>query len=436
MNQSTASINTESINTDPWWWQDVPRAICGESPLPNNVDVLVVGSGYTGLNAALVAVRGGRDTLVLDSEALGFGCSSRNGGQVSTSVKPSLQVLTQRHDEQLALRLHSEGHESLNWLEAFLQREQIACDFIRCGRFHAAHNTSAWQKLRLAIEREHPSLATDAQLVSGAEQTAYINTPRYFGGAFFPHHASLHPARYHQALLERVLASGARALGHFKVLNVEALKNGSFKVTTSLGEVQAKDVVMATNGYTAKVMPWLQRRVIPIGSYMIATEQIEAERLQALMPSQAIISDSRKVVYYYRKTADGKRVIFGGRVSSGEIDPLVSAPLLKKELNLLLPELSDVAVSHSWSGKVAYSFDELPHIGRERGIYYAMGYCGSGVGMASFLGMKLGYQLLDDPRGDSAFSDTKFQTRPLYRGKPWFLSPSVAFYKFRDQLNF
>ena len=445
-------MSERELSTDPWWWMDVPREPEQPVELPKSVDVLVVGSGYTGLHAALVAARAGKSVLVLDAQSLGFGCSSRNGGQVSRSVKPTVEQLSKRHSKDLALRIHREGQASLNWLDGFIKDEQLDCDFSRCGRFHAAHNSSALEKLKRSIAAEHAEFKTGAVLVEKADQHRYIATDDYAGGAFFPEHASLHPAKYHQALLSLVHQAGGVSIGYCPVLKIDggAKIGGAQHVLTQLGTVTAGQVVIATNGYTgsglvAKSNTWLQKRVIPIGSYMIATQEIEPEILSQLLPSQCIISDSRKVVYYYRKSGDGKRVIFGGRVSSAEIDPLDSGPLLKAELDRLLPSLTAFKISHSWSGTVAYTFDELPHIGQQQGVHYAMGYCGSGVGMGSYLGMQLGHQVLRSCEGktiqqkgaehSSAFSETKFQTRPLYSGNPWFLAPSVAYYRWRDKLN-
>ena len=189
---------------------------------------------------------------------------------------------------------------------------------------------------------------------------------------------------------------------------------------------------MATNGYTGAPTPWLRRRVIPIGSYVIATEPIAQDVMDWVMPTDRIVSDSRKVVYYYRPSPDRRRIIFGGRVTSGETDPRISGVRLRRDLVRLFPELSAVRVSHSWMGFVAYTFDTLAHIGRRDGIHYAMGYCGSGVSMAAYLGTRIGQQLLGRPEGRTALDDVRFQTRPLYNGKPWFLAASVAFYRWRD----
>ena len=206
-------------------------------------------------------------------------------------------------------------------------------------------------------------------------------------------------------------------------------------MTTPQGTIAARHVVIATNGYTGGFAPWLRRRVIPIGSYIIATELLPSELMARLMPRGRVVSDTRKLVYYYRPSPDRRRILFGGRVAYKETDPRVSAPRLQAELARIFPELRETRVTHSWVGFVAYTFDTLPHVGVHDGLHYAMGYCGSGVSLASYFGHRLGQQILGLKEGRTALDGLDFQTRPLYHGDPWFLGASIAWYRFRDRLN-
>lgn len=416
----------------PYWWDRTPRPALATPALPARVDVLVVGAGYTGLHAALVAARAGRGTLVVDAEAAGFGCSSRNGGQVSTSVKPGVDALARRHGRDVARAIHAEGERSLEWLGEFVAAERIDCDFRVAGRFHAAHSPRQFEALVERARHAPPGAASDVDIVPRAEQHRELGTDAYYGGVVYRRHAAVDPARYHQGLLDRVLAAGASVVGHCAANGIERTADG-FRVATALGTVAARDIVVATNGYGGALVPWLARRVIPIGSYIIATEPIAADVMARLMPRDRIVSDTRKVVYYYRASPDRTRILFGGRVSFRETDPAVSGPLLHADLVALFPELAATRISHSWFGFVAYTFDELAHIGVRDGLHYAMGYCGSGVGMASYLGMRLGHRLLGNAEGRTAFDGLRFETRPFYTGNPWFLAPSVRYYRWRDR---
>ncbi|SED74860.1 Glycine/D-amino acid oxidase [Rhizobiales bacterium GAS191] len=423
---------SHDLKLTPYWWDEVPRPALPQMPLPAKVDVLVIGSGYTGLSAALQTARGGRDTLVIDAEDAGFGCSTRNGGQISTSIKPGFDALAKQHGPERAFRIIKEGQNSLAWAADFIAAEKIDCDFRVVGRFHAAHSPGKYEELARQLAAQPKGLEVEAHMVPRIEQRRELGSDAYFGGAIFARHASVDPARFHQGMLERALSAGTRVIPHCAATAIRK-DNAGFTVDTAKGPVTARQVVVATNGYTGRLTPWLQRRVIPIGSYIIATEPLPRELMAQLMPKERIVSDTRKVVYYYRPSPDGRRILFGGRVSHNETQPRVSGPLLHAAMAQIFPELATTRISHSWYGFVAYTFDELMHIGERDGLYYAMGYCGSGVGMAGYLGMRLGQQVLGLKDGVTALDETRFQTRPFYRGNPWFLAPSVMYYRWRDK---
>ena len=416
----------------PYWWDDAPAPDLPAASLPQKVDVAVVGAGYTGLNAALETARGGRSTLVLDAEQAGWGCSTRNGGQISTSIKPDLATLARRHGLDRAHAIRKEGRTALDWIEDLVTRERIDCDFRRSGRFHAAHTPANYEALAEAVAAQTRDEGLEAHMVPRAEQHRELGTDTYYGGVVYPRHASLHPAKYHGGLLARVLEAGGQVMAHCPVLAIER-GSGGFTLRTPKGEILARDVIVATNGYTGTATPWMRRRVIPIGSYIIATEPLRPEVMDRLFPTNRVTSDTCRVVYYYRASPDRSRILFGGRVSADETDPKVSAPRLMKALVRIFPELAGTGISHSWMGTVAYSFDHLAHTGVHDGIHYAMGYCGSGVSMASYLGMRTGQRVLGRAEGKTAFEGLPFPTRPLYTGTPWFLPAMVSWYAWLDR---
>jgi glycine/D-amino acid oxidase-like deaminating enzyme len=431
-----SDIFTSEFVAQPYWWEGTPRLNISSEDLPPKVDVLVIGSGYTGLCASIQTAKGDRSTLVIDAEDIGWGCSSRNGGQVSSSIKPDFSNLSKRYGSDTARQVLKEGYRALDWIGDFIQEEGIRCDFRVTGRFHGAHTPSQYEKLGQRLNSYPDGLEPDAYLVSRSEQSSEICTDFYYGGLVFEKHASLDPAAYHQGILDCALAAGVRVVGRCPALSIESLPKGAgFRVCTGRGTVEARDVVVATSGYTGPLTPWQQRRVIPIGSYIIATEHLGIERASRLILRDRHITDTRRIVVYYRLSPDRCRLLFGGRVSLTETDTRISAPRLHNQMTIIFPQLKDARVSHSWMGFVGWTFAHMPHLGRHNGVWYSLGYCGSGISLASYFGTRLGQQVLGLKEGKTALDDLPFRTRPLYYGKPWFLSSSVWWYRQLDRIG-
>ncbi len=428
----TESLFAENYKNTPYWWDRTPRPTIKEISLPKETEVLVIGSGYTGLCTAIQTCRNGLDTVVLDAQDAGWGGSSRNGGQVSPSIKPSFQELSRKYGEEPARELLKEGYNALKWIGDFIQEENIDCDFKRVGRYYGAHSLSQFKHLEKIINEQPEGLQLDVNLIPKSQQHTEIGSDFYHGGIVHQNHASLDPARFHQGLLETALTSGAQIKTHCAVNKIEK-KGCIFQIHTEAGTMSAREVVVATSGYTGTVTPWHRRRVIPIGSYIISTELLAEDLVNELIPRDRVITDSRKLVVYYRASPDRKRILFGGRVSLNETDPDKCAKPLHKKLTQIFPQLAKIKVSHSWMGFVGFTFDHMPHTGDKEGVHYAMGYCGSGVCLSSYFGTKLGQRLAGLPQGNTIFTDINFQTRPFYKGNPWFLAPSILYFQLRDR---
>ena len=431
VNAMTSELFTADYKNQPFWWDRTPRPEDNHQALPEKTDVAIIGSGYTGLCAAIQTARGGRHTVIVDAEAAGWGCSSRNGGQVSNSLKPSYDELKKKCGHELAFNILKEGHSALQWIGAFIENEKIDCDFRRCGRFHAAHTPKHYAQLEKKFASPVKGLETDSYMVPRQDQHKELPSDLYHGGIVHPRHASLDPGRYHQGLLERAAQSGAEIRPRCKVNAIVPIQGG-FQLHTEKGAIVAKEVVIATSGYTKELSRWHQRRIIPIGSYIIATEPLPDDLIHALIPNDRVISDTRKLVIYYRTCPERKRILFGARASIKETDARVITPAIHKEMAKLFPVLEKIRVSHSWMGFVGYTFDSMPHLGKRDGIYYSMGYCGSGISLASYFGTRIGQQVLGLAEGRSPLDLTTFQTRPYYTGNPWFLAPTIHYYKWLD----
>ena len=213
---SANHIFTEDYKDLPYWWEEAPRPHIESAELPSSIDVAIIGSGYTGLNAAIQTARAGRSTLVLDAEDAGWGCSSRNGGQISTSFKPTFEELSKKYDAEKAYKILWEGHEALQWIGDFIKQENIDCNFSRCGRFYAAHNGKQYDALARRYAHQPKGLEVDSHMVSRNEQHSEIDSDLYHGGIVFSKHASLQPAKYHLGLLTRAEQAGRANYPQYK----------------------------------------------------------------------------------------------------------------------------------------------------------------------------------------------------------------------------
>jgi glycine/D-amino acid oxidase-like deaminating enzyme len=423
----------EEISTTPVWMQHTALPPPSMQSLPDRVDVLVIGAGYTGLSAARETASTGRSTLVLDAGELGAGCSSRNGGQVAYSIKPSFHALKARHGADRAFRICREGLDAVAYLRA-LATHEIDCAWRDDGCFFAAHTTRHFQAMVRHADRQPRGLEQRIDIVPKSEQHGEIASDFYHGGCVYPDDASVDPTRLLLGLWRRALEGGASIIDRCPVLALRRIRDG-FEVQTPLGVVHARQVLLATNGYSGALSPWHRRRVIPIGSYQIATERLGADRVRALIPRRRNIVDSRRVVVYFRPSADGERLIFGGRAALAEMDPLVCVPRLRHMMERIFPQLKSVGVTHAWVGWVAYTFDTLPHLGEHDGMYYCMGYCGQGVPLAPYFGRRIGQKMVGLKEGGTALDGLVFPSRPYYHGTPWFLAPSVFAYRMLDAVG-
>lgn len=421
------------ISVTPLWMDNAPMPPPSAPPLPSRVDVLVVGAGYTGLSAARETAAAGRSTLVLDSGEVGAGCSSRNGGQVAYSIKPSFETLKAKFGADLAFRICREGLDAVAYLRS-LATQQLDCGWREDGCFFGAHTARQFGKMVRDAENQPRGLEQRITILPKAEQAGEIASDFYHGGCVYPDDASVDPRRLLLSLLRRALDGGTSVVDHCPVNAIKSTRNG-FEVFTRHGIVQARQVLLATNGYSGPLSPWHRRRVIPIGSYQIATEPLGTDRVRSLIPRGRNIVDSRRVVVYFRPSADGERIVFGGRAALAEKDPLACVPRLRQMLEQVFPQLKSVRVSHAWLGWVAYTFDTLPHLGQHDGIYYCMGYCGQGVSLAPYFGKRIGQQMLGLEEGRTALDGLPFPSRPYYHGKPWFLAPSVLAYRLIDAIG-
>jgi glycine/D-amino acid oxidase-like deaminating enzyme len=412
---------------------DSPSAKASSSA--TTADVAIVGAGYTGLAAARHLARVGASVVVLDRERVGFGASSRNGGQVLTGLKIDPETLIKRYGHSKARDLFAIAMDSITAVERLVSEEAIDCDYERSGHLQAAWKPAHFDAFRREQDLLGRVFGHDVQLVARTDQRTELGSDRYFGLLVDNRSAGINPARYVSGLAAAVIRAGARVQEGCAVQRI--VRSGSrWKVVTDLGDLDAGDVLMATNGYTDGAAPFLQRRFVPIGSYIVATEPLSPPVARSLIPRRRMVFDSKHFLYYFRLSADN-RLLFGGRAEFSKPDSRSTAraaAILRAALAVVFPDLRQAGIEYAWSGNVAFTRDQMPRAGRIDGLYYAGGYCGHGVAMATYLGTTIARRMAGEPIDHPLFDD-RFAPIPLYNGAPWFLPLAGAYYRIRDILE-
>lgn len=394
----------------PWWWEIPPSNSPTLENLPHEAEIVIIGSGYTGLSAALTLARAGKNVLIIEADAAGFGASTRNGGQVgSGNQKFKVQALIDRYGMNKAKDLVNAGTEMLSYIESLIETEQINCHFEKVGRFRGAMRPAHYDAMARDMEDLKRFAGVEYEMLPKAEQHREVNTDLYYGGSVLPNDAALHPGLYHQGLLDRVIAAGAELIDQTRVTNIEPNTPSGYLISTTEGHIRAAEVIVATNGYTGPELKDFESRLVPIGTSIIATEELSEDQIKAVMPSGRVYGNTARVFHYFRPSPDGKRMLFGGRVGrTAPQDSFAAFKHLQEEMIGLFPTLADAKITNCWSGYIAYTKDTFPHLGQHNGIWYAAGYCGTGVSRSTWFGNKVALKLLGDPDGQTPFDDLNF----------------------------
>ena len=430
----------------PYWWdsfgvrfgsEDFARRprLAEPTEIPGRVDAAIVGAGYTGLAAARETARRGGSVVVLERERVGWGASSRNGGQVLTGLKLDPAALVARFGKSRARQLFDASLESIEGLERLIAEEAIDCEYEHTGHVQAACKPSHFNGFRVEQALLASVFNHRVELVPASDQQCEINSTAYCGLMVDERSGALDPARFVEGLAAAARQAGAVIAEGTRVTHLKREK-ARWVVTTDRGTIDAGDIVVATNGYTDEAAAWLRRRLIPIGSYIIVTEPLPPADAAALLPKRRMAFDARHFLHFFRVTRD-HRLLFGGRAEFARPTADTTrrcAEILRQEMVRIFPALAPLRVDYAWSGNVAFTRDQLPHAGRSDGAYYAGGYCGHGIAMATHLGALVA-RLLAGEAIEHPLLGQEFPAIPLYRGRPWFLPLVGAYYRLKDWLE-
>ena len=414
----------------PLWYDRTEMPATGSAL--SRCDVLIVGGGITGLVAGIGLLQAGASVMVLDAMQPGQGASGRAFGSIALGSATSLSVLCNRHGPELGERLWREASDAAAQFATYIATQDLDADYRRSGHLRLAVAASHEAALRADHEAWRRVLGDESiDLVYGAALRMALPGTRFRLGLLDEGTATVDPYRYVASLLRRFMALGGSYVAGCKATAIDRRADG-FVTTHQAGKSFSREVIHATNGYTGRLVPWLQRRVFPVGSYMIATEPLPAELRTAFDARLRVHTTAYNLKNYFRLEADG-RLIFGGRanLSAGVSNSAIATELRRAMLHYF-PMLASVPLTHVWGGQLGFTFDTMPHIGSHREMHYALGYCGRGLQMATLFGQLLARTISGEGH-TSLHADMVMPFRWYYRRRPWFLPIAAAYFRWQDR---
>lgn len=424
------------MKTVPYWTDRTPRpdGVTVEDP-PPTADIVIIGAGVTGLTAARRLADLGRAVVVVEAMEIGQGASAVNGGQLNYGLKPSNATLTKRFGPETARAMWDASLDAIDLAQHIITEDGFDSDFRRSGAVSLGYRKDGVKRARAESRELKEDFGFETTVVEGDELRSVIGSDAFAYGVISTTDAAVDPAKYTFGLAGGVARRGVPIVEHCRVTGLYRSGSTHFVATTK-GTIQAGDVLMATNGYTPKdLVPEVRRQVVPIGSYMVATVPLAPDLLDRLLPGNYIYWTQRRFLNYFRRSEDD-RLLFGGRPDLSPNLELRDVALgMQATISDLFPELADVELSYAWGGRLAATFDLLPHLGRtESGIWYLVGYGGHGMTLATYLGTEVG-SLIGGAQDDSPFFGLPHPTRFYYRGNPWFLQAGGVLFRNLDRVG-
>jgi glycine/D-amino acid oxidase-like deaminating enzyme len=422
------------VKHTPFWVEDFPRPSDLTTDLPSTAEVLVVGSGLTGLSAALRLAEAGRAVTVIDGGDIAGGASAINGGMVSPDVKAGVRAVYRRHGPEIGRAMWDSSVRSIELVKEIDRRQGVDALIHQGGMAAVGKGEQDRRMFERSLSWYRDQLGVHWELL-GPDRIGDVIGGDYFDVAIFePESYGVHPARLSFGLAAEVRDAGASLVDSCTALAIHRTPSGH-RVDTNLGPVRAGEVILATNGYTTRAPSSdLARLIVPIGSYIIVTEPVGPDIAGRIFPGGAMSYTKKRLLHYMRRTPDDRILIGGRRNLHTGLDLDESAADLRQALLRYWPELAGYEITHAWGGKLAVPFDLVPHIGKVGGAWYALGYAGHGVGLSVQLGHELAGMILGaDP--PSVFSRVPHRGRFYYTGTPWFLTPASILYRTLDRMG-
>ncbi len=398
-------------------------------------DVAVVGGGLAGLSAAIEMAQRGYSVVVLEAQQVGWGASGRNGGQVIAGLACDQSVIEQQLGDIASRAVWDMTMEALRLIGERREGFDIDCDW-RSGYLNLAVNARKAKDLQVWQAHMQRVYGYETQWIAPAEMRQWIASERFHSGVHDPLGGHLHPLKYSLGLARAAASLGVQILEGSAVLAMEP--GNTVRLRTARGSVRASHVLLAGNVYLHGVAPMLERRIMPVGTYIVASEPLAPERARSLVPSGAAVCDTNFVLDYFRPTAD-HRMLYGGRVSYSTATPTNLAASMQRRMATTFPQLADTKIEYSWGGFVDISMNRAPDFGRLPGehanVYYLQGFSGHGLALTGLAGRLVAEAIAGDAERFDTFA--RIRHRPFPGGRLLrtpALVMGMAYYRLRDML--
>lgn len=423
-----------TMKLEPYWLDTSPRFGSGApQPPAGTVDVAIVGGGFTGLSAALALAKAGARVAVLEAGRVVGEASGRNGGHCNNGLSHDLAGLSATLGEERAVALYRVFNDAVDQVEALVARERIDCDFIRTGKIKLAAKPEHFAKLAKSADLLRRTVEPDLGVVEPSRTRSEIGSDGFHGGLVFPRSAHMHMGRFGVGLAEAAARQGAAIHENAAVTGLHRLAGHAHRVVTTRGEIEAKQVLLATGASRQGPFAWLRRRIVPVGSFIIVTEPLAPEKAASIMPTRRTATTTKNIGNYFRLTPDN-RLIFGGRARfalSSPTSDAKSGAILQARMLELFPQLAGVRIDYCWGGLVDMTADRLPRAGERDGLFYSLGYSGHGTQMSVHMGQIMA-RVMGGDTAANPFAGLDWPAVPGHFGPPWFLPVVGLYYRYQD----
>ncbi|SNT73787.1 NAD(P)/FAD-dependent oxidoreductase [Paracoccus seriniphilus] len=420
------------------YWHDSTPAFGGAAsgPVGGDYDVAVIGAGFTGLGAARKLAMEGKSVIVLEARHVGAGASGRNGGHLNNGLAHSYLAAMRQFGPEKARALYHAFDAGIETLIRIIDEEGIDCNFRRSGKLKLASKPGHMDAMRRNFEAVNREADPETEWLERDVLHDEVRSDSFHAGMLQRRSAMMHMGRFVVGLADAAVRHGA-VVHEGATVTTRQKQGAGWRLTTTKGKVTAGQVLLATGAYTDDAFPWFRRRIVPVGSFIIATRPLTETEIAASVPGDRTFVNSMNIGNYFRLTPD-RRLIWGGRARfsarSDQRSDSKSGAVLRASLAATLPQLADVGIDYCWGGMVDMTADRFPRAGQADGLWYSMGYSGHGAQIATHMGEIMADRIMGHER-QNPWQDLPWQAVPLHTGKPWFLPVVGLYYQLKDKIS-